>query len=179
MTAMFVAGSAAFRTSVVPISRITRAMAARSPASKQIAETLGSLSRSPKREAPADTVSAMTSCSSTASFANLRADTVPTAPAPNTRTFTNSSFHCWRGTRSGHVGEPCRLRDLAPAADGGSQLKEMVSCESGPSALSEDANVPAPRRGPALSHSSSAPPPLVQPPCHTSLGQDYCRDLHA
>src|SRR3954466_13974924 len=85
----------------------------------------------------------MTSFSSTASFANFRADTVPTAPAPNTRTFTNSSFHCWRGTRSGHVGGPCRLRSLAPAADGGSQLKEMVSCESGPSALSEDANVPA------------------------------------
>jgi hypothetical protein len=34
------------------------------------------------------------------------------------------------------------LCNLAPAADGGSQLKEMVSCESGPSALSEDANVP-------------------------------------
>jgi hypothetical protein len=33
------------------------------------------------------------------------------------------------------------VRSLAPAADGGSQLKEKVSCESGPSAWSEDANV--------------------------------------
>ena len=85
----------------------------------------------------------MTSFSSIASFANLRADTVPTAPAPRSRTFTNSSFHCWRGTRSGPVGN-FGLRNLAPAADGGSQLKEIVSCESGPSAWSEDANVPTP-----------------------------------
>ena len=48
-----------------------------------------------------DARSAMTSFSSIASCTNFRADTVPTAPAPSTRTFTNSSFHCWRGTRSG------------------------------------------------------------------------------
>src|SRR4051794_41268777 len=83
----------------------------------------------------------MTSFSSTASFANLRADTFPTAPAPKSRTFTNSSFHCWRGTRSGPV-RNIRLRNLAPAADGGSQLQEIVSCQSGPSAWAEDANVP-------------------------------------
>src|SRR5688500_2645377 len=90
----------------------------------------------------ADAESATTSLTSSASLVNQRAATVTAPPAPNTSTCPHSSFHCWRGTRSGHVGGRCRLRNLAPAADGGSQLKEMVSCESGPSAWSEDANVP-------------------------------------
>src|SRR3954471_24117729 len=143
---------------------MVRATAARSPASRQSAETLSSSSRSARREARADTASAMTSFSSIASCANFRADTVPTAPAPSTRTFTNSSFHCWRGTRSGYAGALWRERNLAPAADGGSQLKEMVSCESGPSALSEDANVHLRTRGtPPL---YLRPPAPCQPPHH-------------
>jgi hypothetical protein len=52
----------------------------------------------------------------------LRADTVPTAPAPNIRVFTNSSFRVKRDS-------VWRLCLLAPPAYRGSQLKEIVSCE--------------------------------------------------
>ena len=91
------------------------------------AETRGSLSRSARREARADTASAMTSCSSIASCTNLRADTVPTAPAPNIRTFTNSSFRVkrdsvWLRPSAAGLASP-------PPHDRGSQLKEIVSCE--------------------------------------------------
>ena len=105
----------------------------------------------------------MTSFSSIASFANLRADTVPTAPAPRSRTLTNSSFHCWRGTRSGPVGEPSACGTSPPPLMGAHSSRRSSAVRVDPPLGRRMQTYPPPKRGWYSAIVAPAPHPLSSP----------------